>query len=557
MKKLFSALCALVLLALMNNALGEEYERADVTARLSELGFLSPSATDDADEALYYAVYNFQKANGIPATGSLDPTTEARVMSDEAVGYSEYLEHYCRPADTDLALGFHDSGKNVKNLQSTLASLGYYAGEASGEYTMETACAVALFEAVNGFEPDGYADRFVMGRLLSPSAIPLSGFEKKESLSFGDRGSNVKYAQRLLKNLGYFTGGVTGVFGENTQKAVLSFELHNGLEPTGVWHISYSVLAKNGRALDRQSALDADLSITLEPGNVSFRVADMKMRLAELGYYTGAQDDNYDERTRLAVMTFQEANGLPLTGVADGDTRALLYSENAVQMVSFGSLMDVCTLRYGQTSYGVYRMTRRLQRLGYPIETGWVYDDAVQEMVTVFKYAHGLEDGSFVNEETRRLMNSAEALTYAEALPIAREKQAQIEQANEYEAFIRSVRQTVGMPYEAGLTGPDKFGIGGFTYYCYSLLRVEIPPTAALQLEQAQTSGSLINDLSRLNGGAQVFFRDETQLYTGIVTEGRKLAYASPSQGKIVENDVDTVLATYEFVGLVVYFYAP
>ena len=58
-----------------------------------------------------------------------------------------------------------------------------------------------MFEAVNGFEPDGYADRYVMGRLLSPSAIPISGFENLKTLSFGDKGAMVKYAQRLLKSM--------------------------------------------------------------------------------------------------------------------------------------------------------------------------------------------------------------------------------------------------------------------------------------------------------------------------------------------------------------------
>ena len=559
-KRLLVTACAWLIFALCFGAVCEgdaAYDRDSLIRRLNELGFLSSTESADFDTELYYAVFNFQKANGIPASGSLDPTTSQAILSDGALSFSAYLESYSRPVETDQALGFKDSGKNVRSLQTKLSELGYYTGEIDGEYSMQTACAVALFEVVNGFEPDGYADRYVMGRLLSPSALALSGFENLGTLSSGDRGVLVKYAQRLLKSLGYFEGEITGSFGENTKNAILAFEQHNGLEPTGAWQISYAVMARNGFAMDKSKAQEAELSQTLQVGDESFQVRELKARLFELGYFTGELDELFDERARLALLAFQEANDLDMTGIADEATKSRLYAEDCIQMAAFVLEKELSSLEYGQTSYGVYLMTRRLQQLGYPLETSWTYSEAVAAAVTTFQYAQGLEISGSVDADTRRLMNSARALDYTAALPIAQEKQAQSEQAREYGEFMSAVRASVGKTYEAGMTGPDSFGIGGITYYCYGLIQIEIPPTAALQLESAQQSGALIDDLDRINGGAQLFFRDETQLYTGIVTDEHRLVYASPSQGKVIETELSQVLDNYEFAGLVVYFYAP
>ena len=59
-------------------------------------------------------------------------------------------------------------------------------------------------------------------------AAPSSTFSRE--LGFGDRGDDVQALQSLLKRLGFFQGAfVTPFFGEQTQAAVSSFQLSNGL----------------------------------------------------------------------------------------------------------------------------------------------------------------------------------------------------------------------------------------------------------------------------------------------------------------------------------------
>jgi hypothetical protein len=53
-------------------------------------------------------------------------------------------------------------------------------------------------------------------------------------------------------------------------------------------------------------------------------VSDMsgiKMRLANLGFYKGAIDSNLDDAAKSALSSFQNAQGLPVTGAADDATK--------------------------------------------------------------------------------------------------------------------------------------------------------------------------------------------------------------------------------------------
>ncbi|MBQ3762895.1 MAG: peptidoglycan-binding protein [Clostridia bacterium] len=548
-KKRLAALAAALLL-LGAAALCEAGDGDRYALRLRELGFLSSSETGEDESVLSRAVFNFQKANAIPANGILDPTTLEKLLSPDAVGFAEYIEQYCRPADTDIALTFRDSGKQVKNLQTRLNELGYYGGEISGEYSMETACAVALFETVNGCEPDGLADERTMGRLLSPSAIPLGTFEYLETIVPGDRGANVKYMQALLKSLGYFDGECTGVYGDSTKKAVVAFEQRNGFEESGVWTILYTVMGKNARAIDFRNAKAEEKKITLKQGDTGYLVRELKKRLSELGYYSGTIDAYFDERTRLSVAAFQEANFLNVSGEADEETNLALESDSCADMDEFSALCETKAVKMGDVSYAVYLMCRRLQALGYPVEAVWEYDEQVAQAVRVFQYAQGLDLSDGVRAEDRVLMNSSSALSYAEARPVADSIVARLSRDEMRSRLVREARGLVGAPYEAGQTGSEYFGIGGFTYYCYALEGIEMQPTAALQLDGARESGRLTDDRAYALPAAQLFFRDENQLYTGILSGEGTVIYASPSLGAVTEARLDGILEKYEFIGI-------
>ncbi len=53
-------------------------------------------------------------------------------------------------------------------------------------------------------------------------------------LQQGSKGADVKTLQQKLKNWGYYTGAVDGVFGAKTKQAVISFQKKNNLKADGI-----------------------------------------------------------------------------------------------------------------------------------------------------------------------------------------------------------------------------------------------------------------------------------------------------------------------------------
>lgn len=76
------------------------------------------------------------------------------------------------------------------------------------------------------------AIRTIAALLVAAAIIlPLIAFA---SVGYGARGDDVKKIQQRLKNWGYYSGAVDGVFGSGTLAAVKSFQRKNGLNADGI-----------------------------------------------------------------------------------------------------------------------------------------------------------------------------------------------------------------------------------------------------------------------------------------------------------------------------------
>ena len=69
---------------------------------------------------------------------------------------------------------------------------------------------------------------------------------------------------------------------------------------------------------------------TLKQGTISDDVKDMQARLITLGFLTGTADGNFGAKTALALIAFQNANGLTADGIAGTKTLQKLNSLSAV-----------------------------------------------------------------------------------------------------------------------------------------------------------------------------------------------------------------------------------
>ena len=95
-----------------------------------------------------------------------------------------------------------------------------------------------------------YAAIRAQGGIAAPTAAVETAVLRQ-----GSKGGEVKEVQRRLKQWGYYTGSVDGIFGSGTKKAVIAFQKKNGLTADGiVGKSTYAALGMNdsynGRKLE-------------------------------------------------------------------------------------------------------------------------------------------------------------------------------------------------------------------------------------------------------------------------------------------------------------------
>ncbi|MBE5776262.1 MAG: spore cortex-lytic enzyme [Clostridiales bacterium] len=70
--------------------------------------------------------------------------------------------------------------------------------------------------------------------LLLCAVLVLITLQGQSAVSWGDRGDTVRRAQERLKQYGYYSGSVDGIYGQKTYDAVIWFQKNNNLRQDGV-----------------------------------------------------------------------------------------------------------------------------------------------------------------------------------------------------------------------------------------------------------------------------------------------------------------------------------
>ena len=123
-----------------------------------------------------------------------------------------------------------DSGKSVKSLQERLKECGWYSGSITGKYDSATQNAVKAFQKAQGLTADGKAGSKTQKALFS--AEPAVGLFT--TLKQGDKDLAVEQLQRMLTELGVYTGNVDGNFDAATAQAVKDYQRAQGLSEDGI-----------------------------------------------------------------------------------------------------------------------------------------------------------------------------------------------------------------------------------------------------------------------------------------------------------------------------------
>ena len=327
---------------------------------LNALGYDTNGADGKFGKGTEQAVKAYQQANGLTADGKAGVKTLAQLYSGSSVSgsTSETASSEIYTAKNPNTLQSGDSGSKVTQLQNALKLLGFYTGGVDGKFGSGTKKAVMQFQRVNGLTVDGLAGTQTQKLLYSQvdsgvsggsssSGSSSSGSSSSGSSGFtrtlrkGYTGADVIAVQQKLKELGFYSGSMDGVYGTGSIAAVKKFQQQNGLTADGlVGSRTYTALMSASTGSSSNSGSDNSSSSsdstsgqdyaegTLSYGSSGTEVKKMQQALKALGYNVSA-DGSYGALTQMAVTQFQKRNGLTADGVAGSATLKLLYSGNA------------------------------------------------------------------------------------------------------------------------------------------------------------------------------------------------------------------------------------
>ncbi|GAB1538188.1 hypothetical protein NUACC21_08460 [Scytonema sp. NUACC21] len=132
----------------------------------------------------------------------------------------------------------------VKDVQLFLKDLGFYYGPIDSVYGSRTSSAVASFQRSKNLPVSGAVNQRTWTALIhadrSRALVPISDIsqysaESAPKLQIGSKGPAVRDVQAFLKQQGYYTGAIDGVYGSSTAVAVATFQKkHNDLNNDGI-----------------------------------------------------------------------------------------------------------------------------------------------------------------------------------------------------------------------------------------------------------------------------------------------------------------------------------
>ena len=320
--------------------------------RLYSLNYYTGSRDGRFGADMQSAVKAFQRKNGLTADGVVGPATIKVLFSSSAIA-AEDEDATPTPTPTPTpapeatpsrTLRYGTTGEDVKLLQARLIELGYMAGIPSGSFGTTTQSAVKAFQKANSLTADGVAGAKTYKKLFSDSALPAQNATvttppaskpyPDRNLYDGCSGEDVKDVQQRLKDLGYLDDKVDGKYGPNTELAMRSFQIKNGLSGTGMgneatYKVLFSVDAIPANGISAGGSTGTETYTNLQLGSTGNAVIRLQQMLSTLKYSVNI-NGYFDEATYAAVLAFQKRNGLTPDGIAGVLTQTKLYSGSCV-----------------------------------------------------------------------------------------------------------------------------------------------------------------------------------------------------------------------------------
>ena len=156
----------------------------------------------------------------------------------------------------------------------------------------------------------------------------------------GSTGGEVKEVQRRLKNWGYYSGAVDGIFGSGTRKALISFQKKNGLTADGiVGKATYAALGMN----DSYNILNGNKKPSSSNGN--YNSSDLYLMAKAI--YAEGRGESYTGQVAIGAVIMNRLRSPDFPNTISG----IIYQKGAFTAVADGQI----NLEPNQTAYNAAR----------------------------------------------------------------------------------------------------------------------------------------------------------------------------------------------------------
>ena len=252
----------------------------------------------------------FQQSVGLTASRVADEATLSALAQRASGGGGG------ASSPTSPLLGLKSGARSdaVKQLQQALINAGVAVkGGADGVFGANTQAALKQYQQALGVNASGVVDdatvnAIAQGRTVSAGPTGMVG------LKSGSLGDSVKSLQQALIKAGVnLRGGADGIFGPATSQALKSFQQSQGINPSGVVDDATVAALQNPKA--PATPTDNGSGGYAVFGEKGTRVIALQSALVKAGIAVrGGVDGDFGAGTSAAVMDFQRAQGINVTG---------------------------------------------------------------------------------------------------------------------------------------------------------------------------------------------------------------------------------------------------
>ncbi len=317
------------------------------------------------------------------------------------------------PASAVTGLARGARGDSVRAVQQALVNQGVsVAGGVDGIFGAGTEAALKAFQKQHGLRRTGTVDE-ATALELGLSSSPLLG------LTQGVRGAAVVDLQQKLMAAGvHVPGGADGVFGAGTSESVKQFQKQHSLSPTGQVDASTAAALIGSPAPASAPATSSSSSalVGLKIGSRGSAVKKLQKKLMAAGFtVVGGADGVFGVLTSNALRSFQNANGLSVTGVVDQATGSVLSKVKTGAATSGETPHDptvtsspLLGLKYGSLGSDVKALQQALINAGVRVPGGadGVFGLATQSALKTYQATRGIGQTGRVDETTAHTLGS-------------------------------------------------------------------------------------------------------------------------------------------------------